>query len=384
MLSPKTARLLTASGTVLLAGLFLAASAQTDNKKIDCDKPVLTPASSAPAMDFDFSLGSNANAEFAKQELVGKPASGLAIYAIVPRDGCELRNIFRRTEGPDKRNATPEDLGRIYSSLQPLTDLGVTLTADTRSDRGFASFIKHTDAGYIAILGHSEDGVFRFPDGSQSTLTAMARECADNNKRCLFTACLLSEAPSVGLYIAKADSILINKDALNALRAIQGYIEQEPGGISLGQLVLKPIKGHEQDTGVNYAMHYIVDPSRKAQVIGAVLSLGLIKIPDDVGRGIAAHVGTIPVPLNNPRPNYTEAARNHKVQGTVRVRALVGADGLVKRVIVISGLPDGLNEEAIRAVYQVKFRPATKGGLPVAFWEPIDVDFDLGYGQRPH
>jgi TonB family protein len=70
--------------------------------------------------------------------------------------------------------------------------------------------------------------------------------------------------------------------------------------------------------------------------------------------GIATNVDTKPVPLNNPRPNYTEDARKNKVQGTVRVRVLVGADGSVKQVKVLSGLPDGLNEEAIRAAYQIR------------------------------
>jgi hypothetical protein len=92
-------------------------------------------------------------------------------------------------------------------------------------------------------------------------LTAMARECARNGKRCIFSACLLSEAPGGGLGTARADSILINKDAVNALRAIQGYIEQEPGGISLGQLVLKPVKGQEAD--VNYAMTTLWTASTK-------------------------------------------------------------------------------------------------------------------------
>lgn len=93
--------------------------------------------------------------------------------------------------------------------------------------------------------------------------------------------------------------------------------------------------------------------------------------------GIATNVDTRPVALNNPRPNYTEDARKNKVQGTVRVRVLVGADGSVKRVTVVSGLPDGLNEEAIRAAYQIRFRPAMKSGQAVAFWQAVDIDFNL-------
>ncbi|HWX40528.1 MAG TPA: energy transducer TonB [Blastocatellia bacterium] len=380
MLVSKSKAVVTVLEAIALMAFCAVAWAQADKKATDCDKPALTATSASPVFDADFAIGSTADSAFATQELVSKPASRLAIYAMVPKDGCELRNIFRRIEGSEPRTATQDDLSRIYSLLLPLADLGAALPADSRNVRGFASFVKHTDAGYIVILGHSENGVFRFPDGSSLALTAMARECARNGKRCIFSACLLSEAPGGGLGTARADSILINKDAVNALRAIQGYIEQEPGGISLGQLVLKPVKGQEAD--VNYAMHYIVDRVHKGEVIGAILSLGLIQMPDELAKGIATFVDTRPIALNNPRPNYTDAARNHGVQGRVRVRVLVGADGLVKRVTVVSGLPDGLNEEAIRAAYQIKFRPATKGGVPVAFWQAVDVDFALGDRRR--
>ncbi|HXG65393.1 MAG TPA: TonB family protein [Blastocatellia bacterium] len=91
----------------------------------------------------------------------------------------------------------------------------------------------------------------------------------------------------------------------------------------------------------------------------------------------ATAVDSRPVLLNRPRPNYTEEARKNKIQGTVRVRVLVGPDGGVKRVSVVSGLPDGLNEEAIRAAYQLRFKPAMKNGQPVAYTLAVDIEFNL-------
>jgi TonB family protein len=84
-----------------------------------------------------------------------------------------------------------------------------------------------------------------------------------------------------------------------------------------------------------------------------------------------------PIPLTTPSPRYTDAARKNKVQGTVRVRVLVGADGSVKQVRMMRGLPDGLEEEAIREAYRLRFKPAMKGGQPVPFWMPIDIEFNL-------
>ena len=89
-------------------------------------------------------------------------------------------------------------------------------------------------------------------------------------------------------------------------------------------------------------------------------------------------VDTKPLALNRPRPNYTEEARKNKVQGVVSARVLVGADGLVKQVKIRgAGLADGLNEEAIRAAWQMRFRPAMKDGLAVAYWVVIEIEFNI-------
>jgi protein TonB len=91
----------------------------------------------------------------------------------------------------------------------------------------------------------------------------------------------------------------------------------------------------------------------------------------------ATSVDVRPVPLNNPSPRYTEEARKAKIQGTVIARVLIGADGLVKKVTIIRGLSYGLDEQAIQAAYQLRFRPAMKGGQPVAFSVPVNIDFNL-------
>ncbi len=91
----------------------------------------------------------------------------------------------------------------------------------------------------------------------------------------------------------------------------------------------------------------------------------------------ATSVDQGPIPLNRPRPNYTEEARKNKIQGVIRARVLISADGAVKNVRIVRHLPDGLDEEAIRAAYQLRFKPAMKNGQPVAFWQAIDIEFNL-------
>jgi TonB family protein len=83
------------------------------------------------------------------------------------------------------------------------------------------------------------------------------------------------------------------------------------------------------------------------------------------------------MPLNVPQPRYTQEARDNRVQGSVIMLVLVGADGLVKQVKIVRGLPDGLDEEAVRVANNMRFKPAMKDGKPVPFWMPISIEFNL-------
>ncbi len=76
-------------------------------------------------------------------------------------------------------------------------------------------------------------------------------------------------------------------------------------------------------------------------------------------------------------PEYTEAARKAKYQGTVVLYAVVGPDGKVRDLRVVRALGLGLDEKALDAVRQWKFRPGLKDGQPVAVAASIEVTFRL-------
>jgi protein TonB len=88
-------------------------------------------------------------------------------------------------------------------------------------------------------------------------------------------------------------------------------------------------------------------------------------------------VDKIPHALNKPRPLYTEEARKNRIQGIVRARVLIGADGAVKGVELVTHLPDGLDEEAVTAIRQMRFSPAVKSGQPVPYYVALEVEFNL-------
>jgi TonB family protein len=81
--------------------------------------------------------------------------------------------------------------------------------------------------------------------------------------------------------------------------------------------------------------------------------------------------------LKKPEPSYTEQARQNQVRGTVILRAVFDADGQVKHIIVVRGLPDGLTERSIAAARAIKFIPAMKDGKPVSMWIQLEYNFNV-------
>jgi TonB family protein len=84
-----------------------------------------------------------------------------------------------------------------------------------------------------------------------------------------------------------------------------------------------------------------------------------------------------PVPLDQPRPEYSTEAREHKHEGVVVLRVEVGADGRVSNVKVQNPLGMGLDEKAMEAVRQWVYKPALKDGRPVAVQFDLSINFRL-------
>ena len=98
--------------------------------------------------------------------------------------------------------------------------------------------------------------------------------------------------------------------------------------------------------------------------------------PDDPKAGDYVYVEEFPEAIRRVPPAYPDAARQAKVEGTVALQVLVGRDGLVRDVKVVKSVP-GLDQAAIEAVRQWKFKPALTKGEPVAVWVMVPVVFTL-------
>ena len=77
-----------------------------------------------------------------------------------------------------------------------------------------------------------------------------------------------------------------------------------------------------------------------------------------------------------PDPQYSAEARNAKIQGTVVLSAVIGADGQAANIKVVKSLGHGLDERATQTVETWRFKPALgPNGNPVATITSIEVSF---------
>jgi TonB family protein len=92
-----------------------------------------------------------------------------------------------------------------------------------------------------------------------------------------------------------------------------------------------------------------------------------------IGNGV-----TSPRLTKEVKPNYTDGAKQRRVEGSVELSAVVLADGTVgDEVKVTRSLDEELDQEAVKAARQWRFQPGTKDGKPVAVQVDIEMTFTL-------
>ena len=87
---------------------------------------------------------------------------------------------------------------------------------------------------------------------------------------------------------------------------------------------------------------------------------------------------TLPKCAYCPDPQYTEEAREAKLQGRVILRVLVGADGRASQIRIVQGIGLGLDERAAQAIRGWKFVPAHDDARrAVPAWVTVEALFRL-------
>lgn len=95
-----------------------------------------------------------------------------------------------------------------------------------------------------------------------------------------------------------------------------------------------------------------------------------VRVSSGVAQGFLVH---------EVKPQYPLLARQARIQGTVILQAVIGKDGMVQNLHVLSGHPM-LTQAAIEAVKQWRYKPYYLNGDPVEVDTQINVNFMLGGG----
>jgi TonB family protein len=84
-----------------------------------------------------------------------------------------------------------------------------------------------------------------------------------------------------------------------------------------------------------------------------------------------------PTILYREKAKYTEEARQNKLEGTVVLTIVFGADGRIHDIRTVRGLPYGLTESSIEAAQKIRFHPAVLNGKPVSVRATLEFTFNL-------
>lgn len=150
-------------------------------------------------------------------------------------------------------------------------------------------------------------------------------------------------------HIVKTQEMASAAPPSNAPPAVGGVVGGVPGGVAGGQV---------------------------GGVLGGVLNspvavpkvqLKRVRVSQGVSQGLLIH---------KVQPQYPEIAKQAHIQGSVVLHAVIGKDGQVQGLQVVSGHPM-LTASAINAVKQWRYKPYMLNGQPTEIDTTIKVNFTL-------
>jgi TonB family protein len=110
------------------------------------------------------------------------------------------------------------------------------------------------------------------------------------------------------------------------------------------------------------------DDAMKGENIGTESAVDIYRVGQNV---------TAPKPIFSPDPEYSDFAREHRIQGVSVLRLILGPDGKPSNIEVQRPTGAGLDEKAVQAVKRWRFVPAKRDGIPVAVTINVEVNFNF-------
>jgi protein TonB len=123
-------------------------------------------------------------------------------------------------------------------------------------------------------------------------------------------------------------------------------------------------------------VHVDLQPGTLPQPVGEAGSETAASVTSNAAERIQMSTNASDIVTRPVRPNYPLLARQMKVQGSVILQALIGKDGIIQNLRVVSG-PHILASAAEDAVRQWHFKPHFEGADAVETQAKITVNFTI-------
>lgn len=92
---------------------------------------------------------------------------------------------------------------------------------------------------------------------------------------------------------------------------------------------------------------------------------------------LSSEVDVRAMPVNMPVLVYPEKAQQMRIDGLVKLKVFIGANGRIDAVDIVDTRPPGVFEEAaLNALLATSFTPARKNGRDVKSQKLIEIKFD--------
>jgi protein TonB len=146
--------------------------------------------------------------------------------------------------------------------------------------------------------------------------------------------------------------------------------------------IIKEDEAPPPSTGVVGGVPGGVPGGQMGGVIGGIISSTPVAVPKmatpsriRVSQGVTAGMK-----IHDVSPQYPQMAKIARVQGPVVLAAVIGKDGAIQNLRVVSTASPLLNQSALDAVKQWRYRPYILNGEPVEVDTTITVNFTLSGG----
>ena len=115
-------------------------------------------------------------------------------------------------------------------------------------------------------------------------------------------------------------------------------------------------------------------------VLGGIIGSTTVPVPRAAPQRIRVSQGVVEGnAISQPKPLYPSMAKMARVQGQVVLQAIISKTGVIENLRVVSGHPM-LQQAAVDAVRQWRYRPYLLNGEPVEVETTITVNFTLAGG----